>query len=263
MKTAVKLTRTLTHGLALLATVSALASPVAVGQERGERQWRSDARVERGSDERVSRRDSDPDRGRDRDRGGDRDGGRDWGGDRDRDWSRDRDDARHRARDDDDHRHRDRDRKRDDRTWDHYWGGSSYGYGWGDSGWGDTWGYSRSRTSYPHYDGYRDWGFGHYPSYSRRSYTYVNPYAYGDYGGYRSSVRVVYRPVFRDRGVRYTVGGYYPYHTRTVILNDWDSYGLYEPPSGYHWVRDDDGDDIVLAALATGAIIALAALVAD
>ena len=36
------------------------------------------------------------------------------------------------------------------------------------------------------------------------------------------------------------------------VVNDWHERHLREPPHGYHWVRN--GDDFVLAAIATGVI---------
>lgn len=57
---------------------------------------------------------------------------------------------------------------------------------------------------------------------------------------------------------RYSVGHYYaPVPSRTVYISNYASYGLYAPPSGYHWVRDRDRGDAILASVATGAIIGL------
>lgn len=57
---------------------------------------------------------------------------------------------------------------------------------------------------------------------------------------------------------RYDVGNYYSYGPRrTVYINDYDNYGLYEPPRGYQWVRDNDRGDAILASVATGAILGL------
>lgn len=39
-----------------------------------------------------------------------------------------------------------------------------------------------------------------------------------------------------------------------VIIRDYESYRLRPPPRGYHWVRDDGGD-YVLVAIATGIIL--------
>jgi Ni/Co efflux regulator RcnB len=57
---------------------------------------------------------------------------------------------------------------------------------------------------------------------------------------------------------RYAVGNYYSYGPRrTVYINDYDHYGLYAPPHGYQWVRDNDRGDAILASVATGAILGL------
>lgn len=71
--------------------------------------------------------------------------------------------------------------------------------------------------------------------------------------------RVVYRPgppahayPRWSRGVRYDTRGYAP----TYVVHDYRDYrdyGLYSPPRGYHWRRDDRGD-FILVAVATGLI---------
>lgn len=71
--------------------------------------------------------------------------------------------------------------------------------------------------------------------------------------------RVVYRPgppahayPRWSRGVRYDTRGYAP----TYVVHDYRDYrdyGLYAPPRGYHWRRDDRGD-FILVAVATGLI---------
>lgn len=84
-----------------------------------------------------------------------------------------------------------------------------------------------------------------YNYYPRSSVTVTYGSSYGPY--YYSG----YRP-------RYDVGHYYSYGPRrTVYIDDYDHYGLYEPPSGYHWVRDNDRGDAILASVATGAILGL------
>jgi Ni/Co efflux regulator RcnB len=40
------------------------------------------------------------------------------------------------------------------------------------------------------------------------------------------------------------------------VVNDWRDRHLRQPPRGYHWVRN--GDDVVLAAIATGIIADIA-----
>jgi Ni/Co efflux regulator RcnB len=92
-----------------------------------------------------------------------------------------------------------------------------------------------------------------YPYYPRSTVTVTYGYSYGPY--YYSG----YTP-------RYSVGHYYSYAPRrTVYIHDYDRYGLYAPPSGYHWVRDNDRGDAILASVATGAIIGLVvgALISD
>ena len=43
-----------------------------------------------------------------------------------------------------------------------------------------------------------------------------------------------------------------PYYGPRYVIVDWRAHHLRPPPPGYHWVRV--GDDVVLAAIATGAI---------
>ena len=43
------------------------------------------------------------------------------------------------------------------------------------------------------------------------------------------------------------------YRRHMMVVNDWNTYGLYAPPHGYQWVRSDTGE-ILLIALATGLI---------
>jgi Ni/Co efflux regulator RcnB len=119
-------------------------------------------------------------------------------------------------------------------------------------------GYSKKhyKKHYKHYDDYRprySYGHGHkhrsgysygysYPS-SSVTITYGSSYGPYYYSGYRP---------------RYDVGHYYAYGPRsTVYISDYSNYGLYEPPHGYHWVRDHDRGDAILASVATGAIIGL------
>ena len=84
-----------------------------------------------------------------------------------------------------------------------------------------------------------------YNYYPRSSVTVTYGHSYGPY--YYSG----YQP-------RYDVGHYYSYGPRrTVYINDYSHYGLYDPPRGYHWVRDNDRGDAVLASVATGAILGL------
>ena len=44
------------------------------------------------------------------------------------------------------------------------------------------------------------------------------------------------------------------YHDNRYVVSNYSQYRLRRPPHGYHWVRDDDNHDFVLAAIATGVI---------
>lgn len=57
----------------------------------------------------------------------------------------------------------------------------------------------------------------------------------------------------------YSVGGFYGFTGNTVIISDFGAHGLYAPPRGYQWVCDKGSKDAILSAVATGAIIAVAA----
>lgn len=62
---------------------------------------------------------------------------------------------------------------------------------------------------------------------------------------------------WHDRGRHegwYKRGGYLPVEYRTrYVVTDWRHDRLREPPRGYHWVRSDNGD-FLLVAIATGII---------
>lgn len=45
------------------------------------------------------------------------------------------------------------------------------------------------------------------------------------------------------------------YYAPRYVVRDYRAYRLYAPPQGYHWVRVDR--DVVLAAIATGAVLAV------
>jgi Ni/Co efflux regulator RcnB len=49
----------------------------------------------------------------------------------------------------------------------------------------------------------------------------------------------------------------YEYRTNRYIVGDYHRYGLYAPPHGYQYVRS--GDDVVLAAVTTGLVVAVIA----
>lgn len=57
----------------------------------------------------------------------------------------------------------------------------------------------------------------------------------------------------------YAVGGFYGVTNNTVFISDFGVHGLYAPPSGHHWVCDKGSKDALLVAIATGAVIAIAA----
>jgi Ni/Co efflux regulator RcnB len=65
---------------------------------------------------------------------------------------------------------------------------------------------------------------------------------------------------WHDRGRHegwYRRGGYLPVEYRTrYVVTDWRRDRLREPPRGYHWVRSDNGD-FLLVAIATGVIVDL------
>ncbi|HEY8585304.1 MAG TPA: RcnB family protein [Rhodanobacter sp.] len=65
---------------------------------------------------------------------------------------------------------------------------------------------------------------------------------------------------WHDRGRHegwYKRGGYLPVEYRTrYVVTDWHHHHLREPPRGYHWVRSDNGD-FLLVAIATGVIVDL------
>ncbi|MGN6707586.1 MAG: RcnB family protein [Rhodanobacter sp.] len=66
---------------------------------------------------------------------------------------------------------------------------------------------------------------------------------------------------WHDRGRHegwYKRGGYLPveYRSTRYVVYDWRDAHLREPPRGYHWVRSDNGD-FLLVAIATGVIVDL------
>ena len=66
---------------------------------------------------------------------------------------------------------------------------------------------------------------------------------------------------WHDRGEHegwYRRGGYLPveYRSSRYVVYDWRADHLREPPRGYHWVRSDNGD-FLLVAIATGVIVDL------
>ncbi len=49
----------------------------------------------------------------------------------------------------------------------------------------------------------------------------------------------------------------YQYRTNQYVIRDYGRYGLYAPPHGYEYVRS--GNDVVLAAVTTGLVVAVIA----
>jgi Ni/Co efflux regulator RcnB len=60
-----------------------------------------------------------------------------------------------------------------------------------------------------------------------------------------------YRHYAWHRGARLPVAYYAPRY----IVHDYSDYRLYRPPHGHHWIRVDH--DVVLTAIATGAVVAV------
>ena len=81
------------------------------------------------------------------------------------------------------------------------------------------------RPSYSYYHGRPRYHVAHY----------YRPYGYRSYGWYA--------------GARLPVAYYAPRY----VVYDYYSYGLHQPPYGYHWVRVDN--DVVLAAITTGIVL--------
>jgi len=62
----------------------------------------------------------------------------------------------------------------------------------------------------------------------------------------------------------YKRGGYLPpaYRGRQYVVSDWHRDHLRPPPRGYHWVRSDNGD-FLLVAVTTGVIASIIAAAAS
>jgi Ni/Co efflux regulator RcnB len=66
-----------------------------------------------------------------------------------------------------------------------------------------------------------------------------------------------------DEGVRdgwYKKGGHLPtsYRSNDYVVGNWRAEHLHQPPRGYHWVRSDNGD-FLLVAVTTGVISSIVA----
>jgi Ni/Co efflux regulator RcnB len=95
-----------------------------------------------------------------------------------------------------------------------------------------------------HHDNRDHHDHGHYDNHDRHGY---------DHGRDNHGYYVVH-----DRGRRegwYHRGGYVPaeYRGSRYVVTDWRTRRLREPPRGYHWVRSDDGQ-FLLVAIASGVI---------
>ncbi len=80
---------------------------------------------------------------------------------------------------------------------------------------------------------------------------------------HQRSPRVVYRSTTYERVDRsgwYRRGGWAPahYRDRRYVVTDWRARRLREPPRGYHYVRGDRGD-LLLVAISTGIIASILA----
>lgn len=104
-------------------------------------------------------------------------------------------------------------------------------------------------NGFNNHNGFRRNNFGH-NNFRGRSFRGNNFGGSGFNRGFKK--KVVHAPI-------YSVGGFYGVHSNSVFISDFGAHGLYTPPTGYHWVCDKGSKDAILAAVATGAIIAVAA----
>ena len=109
---------------------------------------------------------------------------------------------------------------------------------------GDRWDRGRRHARSHYYNNHR-------PRVVTRNYYYNRP-------AYRPAPRVVYHYNRGYHHPRYNIGGYYNYGPSTVVISDYNRYGLYNPPYGHRWVHDRGSGDAVLTSVATGAIVGLA-----
>lgn len=114
--------------------------------------------------------------------------------------------------------------------------------------------HDRDRRSHRHDDDRRHWR-GHEHRYyddrrdNRRAY--AAGYRNGRYDAGRYYRPHGYRVYAWHRGARLPAA----YCAPRYVVSNYDAYDLYRPPRGHHWVRVDH--DVVLAAIATGAIVAV------
>ena len=83
------------------------------------------------------------------------------------------------------------------------------------------------------------------------SRAYANGYRAGRYDAGRYYRPSGYRYYSWRRGARLPAAYYAPRY----VVHDYQRYRVYAPPRGHHWVRVDH--DVVLAAVATGAVVAV------
>lgn len=85
---------------------------------------------------------------------------------------------------------------------------------------------------------------------------YHNGYYYNNRWHYGPPPAAYYgRPSYRPGYYAWRRGAYLPpyYRSRGYVVYDYHRYHLRPPPRGYYWYRD--GDDFLLAAVATGLIL--------
>jgi Ni/Co efflux regulator RcnB len=84
-----------------------------------------------------------------------------------------------------------------------------------------------------------------------RSRAYARGYQHGRFDAGRYYRPAGYRHYVWYRGARLPAAYYAPRY----IVHDYGHYHLHRPPHGHHWVRVDH--DVVLTAIATGAVVAV------
>ena len=107
--------------------------------------------------------------------------------------------------------------------------------------------YRRDRRDYD-----RDYRRARWDDHRYNGYNYNGRWYYGPPPSHYRDVDYGYRGWRRgDRLPRY-------YQDRYVVVRDYDRYGYRHPPRGYHYVRDDRGD-LLLVGIATGVILGIIA----
>ena len=112
---------------------------------------------------------------------------------------------------------------------------------------------AQDRGRYDRRDDRRD---GRWDSRSRWARGTHNGYYYNNRWYYGPPPSAYYgRPGYRPGYAAWRRGAYLPpsYRGRGYVVYDYGRYGLRPPPRGYYWYRD--GNDYLLAALATGLIL--------